>query len=191
MSCSVWMSLIGPTGTTSRPWNASCSIRAGGTAGTLAVTRIASNGAASGQPARAVAAPQRDAPVAQPVQRGRCALGLSGARLDAVDRGVELGQHRRLVATAGADLQHRLAGLKLYELGHQTRRCTAARWSAPGRAATPGRRRPRRVWSPARTGAAARCAWRPARLRRAHRALSPAPQPSAAAGRRMDRHADG
>ena len=89
----------------------------------------------------------------------RLARARSCRRLDALDRvdlGKELRQHRRLVAAAGADLEHlpRLASVH-QELDHARDDVRAARWSARSRSAARCPRR--RGWRapPRRTGGAA------------------------------------
>ena len=71
-----------PTGITSRPPIASWPFSASGTSGAPAATRMASKGAASGQPRRAVADPDLDVRVAERLEALACRLarGRRGAR---------------------------------------------------------------------------------------------------------------
>jgi hypothetical protein len=87
--------------------------------GAAAVMMMRSKGACSGQPVAAVAALGGDVVETEPDQ---AALRLPQERpvpLDAVDATRQPRQHRRLVARAGADLQHLVARLHLQRLRHQ------------------------------------------------------------------------
>ena len=73
-------------------------------------------GAAAGG---AVADANRDVAVAEPAQ---ALLGFGGELLDDLDGPDlprELGENRRLVAQPGADLERRLAGLRVQKVGHE------------------------------------------------------------------------
>ena len=133
------------SGASTRPPTLSCSSSASGNASPAAAISIASNGRGVGRARAAVAV---DEPQVRHAQRPQVVAGAVVQRADALDRvhlADDLREHGRLVAAAGADLQHarlprRDRQVGEDELGHPRRRRTAARSSARGRSAAPCRR---------------------------------------------------
>ena len=79
---------------------------------------ILSNGAASGQPLKAVAHARMHVLVAGGTQGRGGLLGKRGLDFDGVDVFDEPAEHRRLIAAAGADLQHAIRRLGVELSGH-------------------------------------------------------------------------
>ncbi len=103
-----------PTGTTRRPRTPSCSYRASGKVGAAAATAIAAKGACSGRPrlpsptmhVHAVA-------VSRGVEQHARTVGKRRDPLDRVHLAGELGEHRGLVAGAGADIEDAFRAVQL------------------------------------------------------------------------------
>ena len=74
---------------------------------------------------RAVADDQGHVPIAQLPQHRAGPLGKLAVALDADDLAGQLGQHGRLIAAAGADLQHLFPAGKLQRLASSARPCRA------------------------------------------------------------------
>ena len=124
--------------------SASCSSSAAGTSWAAAATLIASNGACSGSPRDP--SPTTTCTFSMPAAaRLRCACSASfGLALDAPHLAREVGQDRRVIARAGADVEHLLVAASARAPRTCARPPPAARWSVPRRSAA--------RCSPTRTG---------------------------------------
>ena len=119
MRISVCTALLWPTGSTMMPPSRSWSISSRGVSSAAAVTMIRSKGACSGSPSEPSPCTTVMLCSAEPLEQLLGPPRQPPVPLDGVDPPGQPGEDRRLVARAGADLEHLAAPGHLERLGHQ------------------------------------------------------------------------